>query len=219
MVTDEQDGDCCSDPRELDIAGDCHVTLRLRALSAHLSETWMAKRIEVESLGLEHLVAALETEDVLGAVLRAQLQVEQQLELFLVANVADGMWDVASSLPQNFSQKVAMAAALGFPKELCFAATAINQIRNKFAHKSGWALKQADIDNLIEKYDAARAAVDPASYDVRQSYIQLHGLGGEKISFGTKGPEWDFKMVSGWTVSLILKYMVMKNSENGFGTP
>lgn len=180
----------------------------------------MAKRIEVESLaGLEHLAAAVETEDVLGAVLRAQLQVEQQIELFLMANVADDMWEVAGSLPQNFSQKVALAAALGFPKALCFAATAINQIRNKFAHRAGWILKQSDIENLVAKYDAARAAVDPAAHDVRKSYIQLYGLGGAKIDFGANGPEWDFKMVSGWIVSLILKYMVMENMKNGFGPP
>lgn len=180
----------------------------------------MVKRIEIESLaGLEHLVAALETEDVLGAVLRAQLQVEQQIELFLVANVADDMWEVVDSLPQNFSQKVALAAALGFPKELCFAATALNQIRNKFAHKAGWALKQADIDNLVDKYEAARAAVHPASYEMRKSSIQVHSRGGERIDFGTKGPEWDFKMVSGGIVSLIVKYLVMQNLENGFGLP
>lgn len=180
----------------------------------------MAKRIEVESLaGLEHLVAALETEDVLGAVLRAQLQVEQQIELFLLANVADDMWDVAGSLPQNFHQKVTLAAALGFPKELCFAATALNQIRNKFAHKAGWALSQADIDNLVDKYEAARAAVDQEFYEMRKSSIQLHSRGGKIIGFGTNGPEWDFKMVSGGIVSLIVKYLVMQNLENGFGLP
>jgi hypothetical protein len=196
------------------------ITLFLRALSANLLETWMAKRIEVESLaGLEHLVAAFETEDVLGSVLRAQLQVEQQIELFLVANVADGMWDVAGSLPQNFSQKVTLAAALGFPKELCFAARALNQIRNKFAHKAGWALKQADVDDLVDKYEAARAAVVPTSYEMRKSSIQLFSRGGEKIDFGTKGSEWDFKMVSGGIVSLIIKYLVMQNLKNGFETP
>jgi len=180
----------------------------------------MAKRIEVESLaGLEQLVAAFETEDVLGTVLRAQLQVEQEIELFLVANVADDIWDVAGSLPQNFHQKVTLAAALGFPKELCLAALALNQIRNKFAHKPGWALKQADIDNLVSKYDAARAAVDPESYDMHESSIQLHSLGGEKIDFGTKGPEWDFKMVSGGIASMILKYLVIQNFKNGFGPP
>jgi len=180
----------------------------------------MAKRIEVESLaGLEHLVAAFETEDILGSVLRAQLQVEQQIELFLVANVADGMWDVAGSLPQNFSQKVSLAAALGFPKALCFVALAINQIRNKFAHKAGWTLKQSDIDNLVDKYDAARGEVDPVAQDVRKSYTQLHGVGGERIGFGTKGPEWDFKIVSGWIVALILRYLVMENSKNSSGQP
>ncbi|WP_164084038.1 hypothetical protein [Stenotrophomonas maltophilia] len=180
----------------------------------------MAKRIELESLaGLEHLVAALETEDVLGAVLRAQLQVEQQIELFLVANVADGMWDVAGSLPQNFSQKVTLAAALGFPKALCSVALAINQIRNKFAHKAGWTLRQSDIDNLVDKYDAARGEVDPVAQDVRKSYTQLHGIGGERIDFGTKGPEWDFKIISGWIVALILRYMVMENLKHGFGPP
>ena len=180
----------------------------------------MAKRIDVESLaGMEHLVAALETEDVLGAVLRAQLQIEQTIELFLEANVADQMWEVVDSLPQNFSQKVTMAAALGFPKELCFAATAINQIRNKFAHKAGWGLKPADIQNLVEKYEAARLAVDPASYAMRASSIRLYSRGGEKIDFGTRGPEWDFKMVAGGIVSLIVKYLVMKNLANGFGLP
>ncbi len=180
----------------------------------------MVKRIEVESLaGLEHLVAAFETEDVLGSVLRAQLQVEQQLELFLVANVAEDMWAVAGSLPQNFHQKVTLAAALGFPKELCFAATALNQIRNKFAHKAGWSLSRADIDNLVEKYEAARAAVDPATYEMRKSSIQVHSRGGEKIDFGTKGLEWDFKMVAGGIVSMILRYLVTQNLKNGFGPP
>lgn len=180
----------------------------------------MAKRIDIESLaGFEYLVAALETEDVLGAVLRAQLQVEQTIELFLNANVADDMWEVVDSLPQSFAQKVALAAALGFPKELCFAANALNQIRNKFAHKAGWALKEEDIQKLVDKYEAARAAVDPASYEMRKSSIQLHSRGGERIDFGTKGPAWDFKMVSGGIAKLIAKYLVKQNLENGFGLP
>lgn len=180
----------------------------------------MAKRIEVESLaGLEQLVGAFETEDVLGSVLRAQLQVEQQIELFLMANVADDLWEVASSLPQNFNQKVILAAALGFPKELCLAARALNQIRNKFAHEAGWALRKADIDNLVEKYEAARAAVDPSSYEMRKSSIRIYSRGGEKIDFGTKGVEWDFKMVAGGIASMILNYLATQNLENGFDLP
>ncbi|WP_141057496.1 hypothetical protein [Stenotrophomonas rhizophila] len=180
----------------------------------------MAKRIDIEALaGLEHLVAGLETEDVIGAVLRAQLQVEQTIELFLVANAAEDMWEVVDSLPQSFAQKVVLAAALGFPKELCFAANALNQIRNKFAHKAGWALKDADIQKLVDKYEAARVIVDPASYQMHTSSIRIHSRGDEKIDFGTKGPEWDFKMVSGGIVGLIVKYLVMQNLANGFGPP
>ena len=202
------------------MVGDCHGTLGVRALSAQRVEAWMAKRIDIESLaGLEHLVAALETEDVLGAVLRAQLQVEQTIELFLNANVADDMWEVVGSLPQNFAQKVALAAALGFPKELCFAANALNQIRNKFAHKAGWYLKGVDIQKLVDKYEAARAAIDPASYEMRASSIRLYSRGGEKIDFGTKGAEWDFKMVAGGIVTLVVKYLLKQNFEKGFGHP
>lgn len=180
----------------------------------------MAKRIEVESLaGLDQFVAAVETDDVLGMVLRAQLQVEQQIELFLVANVADDMWAVAGSLPQNFDQKVKLAAALGLPKELCFAVSSLNQIRNKFAHRPGWALSKADVDNLVQKYEAARAIAGPGVHEVRKFYIQVPSRGGEKIDFGTKGPEWDFKMVAGGIISMITKYLVNKNMENGFGLP
>lgn len=178
----------------------------------------MAKRIDVESLAaLENLVAALETEDVLGAALRAQLQVEQTIEVFLEATVAEGMWDVVPALPQHFGQKITLAAALGFPKELCFAATALNQVRNKFAHRAGWSVKEADIENLVNKYESARVALDPAAYEMRTSAIRIYSRGGARIDFGTNGPEWDFKMVAGGIVSLIVKYLVQQNFENGFG--
>lgn len=144
----------------------------------------------------------------MGAVLRAQLQVEQTIEVFLAARVADDLWDVVDALPQNFSQKVTLAAAVGFPKELCFAALALNQIRNKFAHKAGWVLKDSDVKNLVDKYELARTAVDPAAYEMLKSSIQLHSLGAEKIDFGTKGVEWDFKMVAGGIVTLIVNYLV-----------
>lgn len=177
----------------------------------------MTRRFDVESLAaLEHLVAALETDDVLGAVLRAQLQVEQIIEVFLEATVAPDMWDVVDALPQLFVQKVTMAAALGFPKELCAAVLALNQIRNKFAHRAGWVLKDTDVQNLVGKYESARAALDPAAYELRKSSIQVHSHGGEKIDFGTQGVEWDFKMAAGGIVGIVVKYLIKQNYRNGF---
>ncbi|WP_272971067.1 hypothetical protein [Comamonas terrigena] len=82
----------------------------------------------------EVLIAALETDDDIGAVLRAHLQAEEFLNWYLSERIQG---DLATYVkpPRDFGGKLSTAAALGLPLEFAGVAHQLNNIRNKLAHR------------------------------------------------------------------------------------
>lgn len=175
----------------------------------------MPSKFDLDAIGhMDHLVQGLETTDQIGMVLRIHLQVEQTIEVFLKGVLTQEMLEVFK-VPQSFAHKVMLATALGFPKELALAALSMNSLRNKFAHEAGRVLKAKDVQDLEDKYEAARSAIKPELYQMQGSAIRVTSLGGEKITYGTSGVEWDFKMVAGALSGLMLRYLVDLNAVPG----
>jgi len=174
----------------------------------------MTTKFDLDAIGqMDHLLQGLETVDQIGMVLRLHLQIEQSLEVYLKGMLTDDMLEVFK-IPQNFSHKVMLATALGFPKELAIASLAMNSLRNKFAHEAGKTLTPQDVKMLEQKYEAARIVVDPTLYAMQGSAIRVTALSEDKFEYGAAGAEWDLKMVAGALSGLMLRYLLSLNSHH-----
>jgi len=168
----------------------------------------MANKFDLTALGsMEQLLGGLETDDPIGSVLRLHLQAERLIEIFLKGTITPDMAEVFN-VPQQFNHKVAIATALGLPKEISLAAQELNSLRNKIAHRAGKIIEAGDVDKLLAKAESFRVALFPKEAPIADCSIRVHVLGGEKIKYGTKGPNWDFKIVVGMLVGMIFRFLV-----------
>jgi hypothetical protein len=103
------------------------------------------------------LVQALQVEDDLGAVIRAHLFVENELEQFIglrMPGPVDGV------LAANYRAKVNIAVALGLPLARKGALEQIGKIRNKFAHDLNFALTDTVIKDFWNSFgEEGQAAI------------------------------------------------------------
>jgi hypothetical protein len=95
------------------------------------------------------LVEALNKQDTLGAVIRAHLYIENELEQFIRLRLPGGAYD---ALNLSYSAKVRLAGGLGYPKEGVATLEEIGRIRNKFAHKLNTELTGEMVLKLWEAF-------------------------------------------------------------------
>lgn len=164
----------------------------------------------IEPFSQEELIRAFETEDVVGCVLRIHLHVEKLLVVALQSSINPQIAKVITSVPQNFSNKVQLAAAFGVPVEICLAALDLNALRNKIGHNLGQLLPPQDVLKLAGKIDAFRAAFFPEDPTVMESAIELFSTGSGKRQFGDGEAIWDFKIASGLLNGWMLKYWAQR---------
>lgn len=128
------------------------------------------------------LIEALETEDDIGAVLRAHLMVEQFLNWYLSIRVQG---EIATYIkpPRDYGLKLSFAAALGLPLEFAAVARQLNNIRNKLAHHldrldpSHVEQFGRDVEKLVLIY--------PAFTPLKSRYLELCEKNpGERYTFG-----------------------------------
>lgn len=98
----------------------------------------------------DEFVRALETEDIIGCVLRLHLHVEELLNKFLASSITAELAEIIK-VPQNFSQKVQLATAFGMPVEMGLATLELNGLRNKLGHRLGHQLRHEDVSKFAEK--------------------------------------------------------------------
>jgi hypothetical protein len=154
--------------------------------------------VATESLRMDAaFLAALQSEDDMGAVIRAHLHIEAALNEFLAASLL-----APDELPNNmtYAHKLKFACALGLPKEHAPPLNAFGSLRNRFAHQLDFALTKTEVDQLIgclSKGD--RAAVEVAYRATNQEVL---GAGGAAL--GSLPPRMQFAMVA-----ITLKGMLM----------
>lgn len=96
---------------------------------------------------LEIILAAFETNDDIGKILRMHLVVEGQIERLITSSSRAKVGDRA-----NFGSKVNLLRAMGVPEKICASCSALNDLRNQFAHP-----RSADIkfmDRFLESVEA-----------------------------------------------------------------
>jgi hypothetical protein len=96
------------------------------------------------------LLAALEGEDDLGAVVRAHIHIEHELQE-LIFFAAPCPSQLKRFEDMEFSEKVQLALVLGLNPELKGALSAAGTLRNKFSHKLDMKLTKDHARDLISK--------------------------------------------------------------------
>lgn len=81
----------------------------------------------------ELLIAAAETEDEVGTVLRIHLAIEQILVWFIKHKLTSELAPYVKE-PREFGNKLSLAAAFGLPLAFVRVMHQVNSIRNKLAH-------------------------------------------------------------------------------------
>ena len=142
---------------------------------------------------------ALESEDDLGAVIRAHIHIEQHLILLLEALLRHPE-HIINNL--NFANRVRLAASLGGIKsEFIEPLIAIGNIRNKFAHKLNTELSAELVNNIYEKYSFTGKEAIQRGFNM----INERRPPGKKYSsFETVEPRAKFDMLATSTRALLI---------------
>lgn len=144
-------------------------------------------------LDSEIIIAAAETEDELGCVLRYHLMLESLLAFYLDEKCQGEVGKYAKP-PRDFGQKLGMAAAFGIPMQIAAVIHQVNNMRNKLAHGRSPQLDNGDVKQLARLVNLM-SAIDPKFTPLEKRYIELPvKRPGERITFGKEGLRIDFVM-------------------------
>jgi hypothetical protein len=143
---------------------------------------------DLESADL--IIAAAETEDEVGTVLRIHLAVEQVLVWYIGQRRTTEIAPYVKE-PREFGGKLSLAAAFGLPLALVRVIHQINVIRNKLAH--GHANLSTDqVQELVRQVEKL-VEFDKSFTPLKNRYVELPvKQPGERIVFGSSGARLDF---------------------------
>jgi len=156
------------------------------------------------------LIAAVETEDDIGTVLRMHLIVERLL-VFYLDRVRIGEIKKYIPKPRTFSGKLSLSVALGFPMPLIRIAHYINKIRNKLAHNIESSINPDDIKELARKVNLL-SELDNSFTSIERQYIEFSG---KRIVFGEGGPRVDFLLAAIQFQIYALKWLLIRDLKSG----
>ena len=140
----------------------------------------------------EEFIAAAETEDELGCVLRMHLCLERFLDEFAEKIIPDKDKKYHLSRPQ-FGGKLSLAVAYGLCSHIAESIYVINKIRNDFAHGRGFSISKQDNLKIADEVDKIIILPGENQPPVRQRWIELCKVRpGEKLGFGMHGERIDF---------------------------
>ena len=139
----------------------------------------------------EILIAAAETEDEMGCVLRFHLMLESLLSFYLEEKCLGDIGKFAK-VPRDFGMKLGMAAAFGIPLQVAAVNYQVNVMRNKLAHGHNPGIDEGDVKQLTRLVNLM-SAVDPEFKRVEELPLSLSvKRPDETITYGTEGPRMDF---------------------------
>ncbi len=95
-------------------------------------------------------MTALLNEDDLGAVIRAHIYLERDIDRVISLIVHNP--DYIEKMTMDFSIKLKLAIALGMDEEIYKPLVSITHIRNKFAHDLSMKLNKSDINNFYKSF-------------------------------------------------------------------
>lgn len=136
------------------------------------------------------IIAAAETEDEIGTVLRLHLAIEQFLVWYIGHRTTTELIPYVKE-PREFGNKLTLAAAFGLPLAFVRAIHQINIIRNKLAH--GSSVLDADQLQELARQVGKLVEIDSSFVPLNKRYIELPAKRpGERFIFKECGSRIDF---------------------------
>ncbi|MFV8440442.1 hypothetical protein C9I98_26210 [Photobacterium sanctipauli] len=105
----------------------------------------------------QKLMSVLLNEDELGAVIRAHMALEQDVDRF-VSLVATNS-DYIEKMQIDFSNKLKLAVAFGLDEEIYKPLVSVTNIRNKFAHRADMQLSKSEVNNFYKSFTSEDQAL------------------------------------------------------------
>lgn len=140
------------------------------------------------------IVAACETEDEIGCVLRMHFHVEKLLD-FYCANSVTSEAKAFIKPVWEFRHKLERAVILGLPTPFAHAAKILAKIRNDAAH-GGAPINRGHLDNLISRVDGL-SAVRKDYTPLSKRWLQLPvSMPGETITLKSHSDRFDFVLAA-----------------------
>lgn len=118
------------------------------------------------------LIAAAETEDEMGCVLRFHLMLERLLTFYLQVKCKGEVGKYAKP-PRDFGQKLGLAAAFGLRLPIAAVIYQVNAMRNKLAHGGKAVIDQGDIKQLCRLVNCM-TEIEAEFQPVEQRFITIH---------------------------------------------
>ncbi len=137
---------------------------------------------------VQMMIAATETEDEVGCVLRVHLMAENIL-INYIDSVKNPETEKYLGKMRDFGVKMAVATALGMPRSVLQVLSHINHIRNDFAHRGVSKLHPGDVQNLQRFVDEV-GNLKPGYSSVKDRTIEY--LDGKMYSYGEGDLRSDF---------------------------
>jgi hypothetical protein len=162
------------------------------------------RRAEVQAFA-----EALTLGDDLGAVIRAHLYLERELNHFNEALVDPAVLRV---FKPRYNQKVRLAVALGLPEHFAGPLSCIGDIRNTFAHELHPSLTEAQMKRFYESLNEDLKADAQQSFELlRESKLGAHVL--RSISDLSPRDQLALYMVQLWTKLVTAVHFSLRQRE------
>jgi len=157
-----------------------------------IAETTRTVDLDIKELEkFQTIIAAAETDDELGSVLRLHLAVEQLL-VFYIHEKSHGEISKYAKPPRDFGGKLSLATAFGLPIPIARVIYQINIMRNKLAHNPETSIQDGDLKELSRAVNSL-SKIDETFTPVDKRYIELPvKRPGERLSFGAGDNRIDF---------------------------
>lgn len=150
------------------------------------------------------IIAAAETEDEVGTVLRIHLVVEQVLVWYINHKRTIELAPFVKT-PRDFGSKLTLAAALGLPVGFVRVIHQINRIRNDLAHGSS-ELGVDQVQELARQVDKLME-IDSSFVALSKRYIELPlKRPDERMAFGKSGARLDFLVATMAFYGVVMKW-------------
>ena len=155
-------------------------------------ETTKTVDLDIKELeNFQTIIAAAETDDELGSVLRLHLAVEQLL-VFYIKEKNHGEISKYAKVPRDFGGKLSLATAFGLPIPIARTIHQINVIRNKLAHNPDTSIQTGDLKELSRAVNSL-SEIDKTFTPIEKRYIELSAKSpGERLVFGAESNRIDF---------------------------
>jgi hypothetical protein len=120
----------------------------------------------------KNFIQSVINEDELGAVIRAHLYIEAELNNYLEACFSNPKYLNKLELP--YEKSVVLAIACGLHERLEKPLKAIGTLRNKFAHRIGFTLDKSTVNSLVDTLDLGTKNAMLRSYERTKQHPEVN---------------------------------------------